>query len=213
MPRVELIGTVEHPEIVVDASFLDVGALSCPSDLRCVQPIGPGAIGAERCSLLKPGLQGRQDGAVEDGPLQIDPLPIEFSLDPGMKDVPGRNRIDQLRHDPALQTLVDGKAMKAAGDAQAAQKRHQQRALGVALPVPIDKDTRGWQRIIRVVAKENFNAHEIVGRADPLGWRQRRPATGRDQVLDRRSPEIEKRGIRKIVLRHLTPLESSILTR
>jgi len=54
----------------------------------------------------------------------------------------------------------------------AAQERHQQGGLGVALTMAVPQHVAGRDVIRPVVAKGNVVAHEIVDGANPIGLRQ-----------------------------------------
>jgi len=85
-----------------------------------------------------------------------------------MDDVCGGERVDQLRHHPALQPFVDGESMETARDTQTTQEGHEQCAFGVALSITVREHFGRWERIIRIVAEQNFVTNKVIGCADPV---------------------------------------------
>ena len=59
--------------------------------------------------------------------------------------------------------------MKAARHSKGAQKRHQQGALRVALPIAIGQHPGRRQRIIGVVTEQDFVADKVIGGTDTVG--------------------------------------------
>jgi hypothetical protein len=58
--------------------------------------------------------------------------------------------------------------MQATPNANTAQKRHKQRALGVALPKAISKHLQSGDIVGPIIAKGDFISHKTVNRTDPF---------------------------------------------
>lgn len=199
---VEIIRTVKDTEIVVDPGLLDVCALPRPLDGRGLKTIRPRAIGTERRAVREAFLKRKQNALIEDKPFEIDPLAVDQNFHPGMDDASGCQRENQLWHNATLQALVDGETMKPAGDVQRPEQRHQERALGVALPISVRQHPGGSQRIVAVVSEKDFVPDEFIGRADACDGVKRRPPALGDQCLDRIGSKIEYGGFGEVFLGH-----------
>ena len=76
------IGVIEGAEVVIDSGLLYVGADPAPFDVWVLKAIRARTIGAERFTLWKGILQGRQDGCIQDETLQVQPRPAVIDFDP-----------------------------------------------------------------------------------------------------------------------------------
>jgi hypothetical protein len=96
-----------------------------------------------------------------------------------------------------LERLVDGETVETARHADAAQQGHQQRALGVALPMAVGQHAGCRQIILLVVAERDLVADEVVDRTDPLAHRQHAPSPLGDKPLDVGMLGVEQRRAAK----------------
>lgn len=121
MAGVELVGAVKHAEVLVDAILLNEGVTAVPVDWWTLQVWRGRAVAAE-CAAV-PGeaqLQRPQVGLVQDEAFQPGPAFTCPDLDPAVDDVARRQPVSQPGDRAALQLLVNGEAMEAAGNAQRA---------------------------------------------------------------------------------------------
>ncbi len=63
---------------------------------------------------------------------------------------------------------MDCETVEPAPDANTAQERHQQDALGVALSISVREHLTGGNVVGPIVAECNFVAHKVVDRANPV---------------------------------------------
>ena len=104
---IEGVGGFERSKILDDPGFLNVGVLAIPFDGRRAQAVCSRAETAQALAVGKRRLQNLQKRAVENESFQVDPSAIQFDLDPRMKNLFRRDRVDQFRHHAALKALVD----------------------------------------------------------------------------------------------------------
>jgi hypothetical protein len=136
-------------------------------------------------------LQGCQEWRVQYEAFQIDPSVLGFDLDPGMKDLFRGDRIDELRHDPALERLVDGETMQPAVDTERAEQRHEKRALRVALAVSVSQHF-GRRYVVRaIVTESDLVSDEVISGTDPAMLAKCVPASIRYKVRNRGGFEIQ----------------------
>jgi hypothetical protein len=115
-----------------------------------------------------------------------------LDLDPAVDDPLRRQPVGQAGYRALLQRLVDGEAVKAAGDARRAQQRHQQGRLGVALADAVGQHTRRGQLVTLVVSEGDLVAHEVASRADAVMGGQRSSAAPRHERLYRPVRQIQQ---------------------
>lgn len=140
-------------------------------------------------------LQRRKVLPVEDEPLEVDPAASQLNLHPGMQDVPRRNQVKDAGDRTLLKPLMDGEAMKPAGNPDSAQQRHEQRRLRIALADAVFQDFRCGQIVIRVVPEQDLVFHKGVDGLDPLFLLpELTPSALLDEGCDRRMAEIQKRS-------------------
>ena len=92
----------------------------------------------------------------------IDPSVAQVHLYPGVEDFGRREGIDEFRNDASLKRLVDCEPVQSAANSHATQQGHEERALGVALPVAICEDLGRRNVVGAVVAEGNLVPDEIV---------------------------------------------------
>lgn len=112
----EFVRRLECSQVPRNANFPDIRAGPRPFDRRAAQALGSRTIAAEAVRAAEPPLQRCEVRRVENETLKADPRVAGFHLDPGIEDFRGRDRIDKLGDDTALERLVNGEAMQSARD-------------------------------------------------------------------------------------------------
>ncbi len=130
----QLVGAVVDAEVLMDALALNVGVVAVEIDHGMAKIPYRHAVAAECTGAVGVcGLKLFQIGLIQNKGLQFVPYPVQMDLHPAVEHILRCEGVHEPRHCALLQPLVDGEAVHAAGDAAAAQQRHEQRPLGIAL--------------------------------------------------------------------------------
>ena len=142
-------------------------------------------------------LQDLQKRVVENKAFEVDPLAVQFDLDPRMQDLFRRNRVDQLRHNTALKAFVDREPVDPALDAYAPKQRHKERALRIALTIAIRQHLGRWNVVGTVVAERDFVADVVIDSSDLVSVGQITPTPSIDELRDGVRSKIQDWGCRQ----------------
>lgn len=133
---------------------------------------------------------------VEDDPFERAKRPLEPNLGVPVQDARWRERVDELRHDAALEGLFHGGSVEATRNAGGAQERHEQGRLGVALPIAVRQHTRRREIVRGVVPERNLVSNEAIDGRNALAWADLRAcqASFAPPLLEGRMVEVEQLG-------------------